>query len=215
MESLTVEQVKEMILQVAYGIIQREHELTAIDRKIGDGDHGIGMKIGFERVVEDLNIQSFSDIGSIFQVTAKAMLNSMGGASGVLFASLFLGIFKTSKGKKELNTNDLARGLAKSLEDIRKKGGASIGDKTMLDALGPAVASLMSNKDLDLELALSDGTKAAKEGLEQTKKYVAKFGRAKNLGSRTIGHQDAGATSIYFILYEMLSFVQKEKIKQI
>ncbi|GAA3014336.1 dihydroxyacetone kinase subunit DhaL [Tetragenococcus solitarius] len=214
MESLTVEQVKEMIVQVAYGIIQREPELTAIDRKVGDGDHGIGMKIGFERVVEELNIQNFSDVGSVFQVTAKTMLNSMGGASGVLFASLFLGVFKTSKYKKELNTTDLANGLAKSVEDIEKKGGASVGDKTMLDALEPAVTSLMSNKNLDLELALSDGTKAAKKGLEQTKKYVAKFGRAKNLGSRTIGYQDAGATSVYFILYEMLRFIQKEVRKQ-
>lgn len=84
----------------------------------------------------------------------------------------------------------------------------------MLDALEPAVISLMSNKDLDLELALSDGMKAAKEGLEKTKKYVAKFGRSKNLGSRVIGYQDAGATSIYFILYEMLNFVQKEVKKQ-
>lgn len=121
MESLTIEQVKEMILQVAYGIIQREPELTAIDRKIGDGDHGIGMKIGFESVIEDLNCQSFSDVGSVFQATAKAMLNSMGGASGVLFASLFLGVFKTSKDKKELNATDLANGLAKSVADIKKK----------------------------------------------------------------------------------------------
>jgi|SRR5699024_2776804 len=213
MDKLIAIQVKEMILQVAGGIIRNEPELTTIDRKIGDGDHGIGMKRGFEAVKENLTDKTVSDVGNVFQKTGMALLTSMGGASGVLFSSLFLGCFKKNKNKEYLTVTDFAEGLSQGLSDIKKKGGASVGDKTMIDSLEPAVQSLKDNPTNDFEEALSKATKAAQKGVEETKEYVAKFGRAKNLGKRSLGYQDAGATSVYIILNESLNYIRKEDEK--
>lgn len=210
METLSTIQVKEMTLKVAEKIIREEPELSSIDRKIGDGDHGIGMKIGFKKVIEELELKEFDNIGDIFKTTGMAMLNSMGGASGVLFGSFFLGLFKANKDKTVLDTEGLAMGLDQALKDVKKKGGADLGEKTMIDALQPAVESLIDNKNEPISVSLKKASIAAEVGVEKTKNYVAKFGRAKNLGKRALGYQDAGATSIYLMINEMSIYTMGE-----
>jgi dihydroxyacetone kinase-like protein len=208
MKTLSTTQVKEMTLKIAEKIIMEEPELSSIDRKIGDGDHGIGMKIGFKKVLEELEGKDFVNIGDIFKTTGMAMLNSMGGASGVLFSSFFLGLFKANKGKTILDTEGLAMGLEQALKDVKKKGGADLGDKTMIDALQPAVEILIENMNEPIAIALAKASIAAEAGVEKTKDYMAKFGRAKNLGERAIGYQDAGATSIYLMINEMSTYTK-------
>lgn len=208
MKTLSITQVKEMTLKIAEKIIMEEPELSSIDRKIGDGDHGIGMKIGFKKVLEELEGKNFVNIGDIFKTTGMAMLNSMGGASGVLFSSFFLGLFKANKGKTILDTEGLAMGLEQALKDVKKKGGADLGDKTMIDALQPAVEILIENMNEPIAIALAKASIAAEAGVEKTKDYMAKFGRAKNLGERAIGYQDAGATSIYLMINEMSTYTK-------
>lgn len=208
MKTLSTTQVKEMTLKIAEKIIMEEPELSSIDRKIGDGDHGIGMKIGFKKVLEELEGKDFVNIGDIFKTTGMAMLNSMGGASGVLFSSFFLGLFKANKGKTILDTEGLAMGLEQALKDVKKKGGADLGDKTMIDALQPAVEILIENMNEPIAIALAKASIAAEAGVEKTKDYMAKFGRAKNLGERAVGYQDAGATSIYLMINEMSTYTK-------
>ncbi len=100
----------------------------------------------------------------------------------------------------------------KSLAAIQERGGAKVGDKTMVDALAPAVEAMEANADKGFLEMLKAAEKAARQGMENTKKYVAKFGRAKSLLQRAVGHQDAGATSVYFILQGMREYVEDEMV---
>lgn len=110
--------------------------------------------------------------------------------------------------KETLGAADLAAMERKSLSAIQERGKAEVGDKTMVDALAPAVEALEANQDKGLLEMLKAAEEAAREGVENTKKYVAKFGRAKSLMERAIGHQDAGATSVYLIIQGMREFVE-------
>ena len=139
---------------------------------------------------------------------SKSMLMSMGGASGVIFGSLYLAGAKGMDPKSVITSKDLADMEKKSLEAIQERGGAQVGDKTMVDALSPAVDALAANADKGLLEMLKAAEESAKQGVEDTKKYVAKFGRAKSLLERAIGHQDAGATSVYLIFQGMREFVE-------
>ena len=111
-------------------------------------------------------------------------------------------------GKEALDAADLAAMERKSLAAIQERGKAEVGDKTMVDALAPAVDALEANKDKGLLEMLKAAEEAARVGMENTKKYVARFGRAKSLMERAIGHQDAGATSVYLIIQGMREFVE-------
>lgn len=112
--------------------------------------------------------------------------------------------------KSVLTAEDIADMERKSLAAIQERGKAEVGDKTMVDALAPAVEALEANKDKGLLEMLKAAEEAARCGMEDTKKYVAKFGRAKSLMERAIGHQDAGATSVYFIFQGMREFVEDQ-----
>ena len=140
------------------------------------------------------------------------MLMSMGGASGVIFGSLYLAGAKGMEAKGVLVPEDIAKMERKSLAAIQERGGAQVGDKTMVDALAPAVEALEANADKGLLEMLKAAEEAARQGMEDTKKYVAKFGRAKSLLQRAVGHQDAGATSVYFIFQGMREFVEDKMV---
>lgn len=209
MKTLTVDQTTEMIINVCNVIIDNKSYLTEVDSKIGDGDHGIGMSGGMEKAKSALtNKRPFSDINSVFYTTGMEMLNSMGGASGVIFGTLFLGGVKNLEPATELDGNLLTRIMKKSLEAIKERGKAQLGDKTMVDALEPAVIALENSNKENLIQLLSDAKDAAWQGVENTKSYVAKFGRAKSLLERAIGYQDAGATSVALIFDGMHQYVQ-------
>ena len=130
----------------------------------------------------------------------------MGGASGVIFGSMFLGGIKGYEKITELDGENLTKIMRGSLESIKTRGKAQVGDKTMVDALEPAVIAMEGADKEDLAALLKAAAEAAKEGVENTKKYVAKFGRAKSLMERAIGHQDAGATSVSIIFEAMYTY---------
>jgi dihydroxyacetone kinase len=136
------------------------------------------------------------------------MLMSMGGASGVIFGSLYLAGAKDMEEKGVLTPEDLAKMERKSLAAIQERGKAEVGDKTMVDALAPAVEALEANCDKGLLEMLRAAEEAAGQGVEDTKKYVAKFGRAKSLMERAIGYQDAGAASVWLIFQGMREYVE-------
>lgn len=201
MKTMTVEQVTDMIIYACDAIIENKPYLTDIDSAIGDGDHGIGMAGGMAKAKEALLAERpFPDVNAVFKTTGMSMLNSIGGASGVIFGTMFLG------GVKGMGALSLAKLMRGSLEAVKERGKAQPGDKTMVDALEPAVLAMENSTGDDLPAALAAAKDAAHKGVEDTKQYVAKYGRAKSLLERAIGHQDAGATSVAIIFEAMHSY---------
>lgn len=206
---LNAEDARNMLLYIADKVIAKKPYLTEIDSVIGDGDHGIGMAGGMQKAKKKLlKMQGEENAYAVFETAGQAMLMSMGGASGVIFGSLYLAGAKGMEAKAVLTADDLAGMERKSLAAIQERGKAEVGDKTMVDALAPAVEALEANRDKSLLEMLKAAEEAARQGMEDTKKYVAKFGRAKSLMERAIGHQDAGATSVWLIFQGMREFVE-------
>ena len=199
MKKIDTEEMRSLVLAIADRMIASKPLLTEVDSKIGDGDHGIGMETGFLAVRETLNGKSFSTINELFRQTGMAMLNSMGGASGVIFSSIFLGGVKGMPDMTEVTCADFAGMMGHSLEAIQKRGNAKLGDKTMVDAFAPACAAMDGYTGENFAELFACAAEAAYQGMENTKMYVAKFGRAKSLMDRAIGFQDAGATPVWLI----------------
>lgn len=209
--SLTASQVKDMFLYVGDKVIESKPLLTKIDSAIGDGDHGIGMSVGFKKVKENLESNEFSTVNDVFKTIGMSMISSMGGASGVIFGTMFVGGIKGLEPKDSLDLQLLSNIFNSSLNDIKERGKANLGDKTMIDAFQPAVEMLensAANNDSLVE-GLSNAETAANQGVENTKDFVAKFGRAKSLGERAVGHQDAGATTVSIIIKSMKEWVEQ------
>lgn len=213
MDKLNINQVKEMILYIAQEIIDNKAYLTEVDQKIGDGDHGIGMETGFTNVKNTIEQKQYASINDLFRDVGMAMLNSMGGASGVIFSAIFLGGQKDSGKEDKLTADEFAKMMEKSLNMIKRRGKAELGDKTMVDAFEPAVRAMAdySAGNKDFGGMLSAGELAAEQGMLATKNYVARFGRAKSLMERSIGCQDAGATSVYLMFRAMRKWAEKQK----
>lgn len=213
-ENLTEIEVKEMLVYIADKVIEQKDYLTAIDSAIGDGDHGLGMSGGMKKAKEALQIlEETNNVYTPFEVAGKAMLMSMGGASGVIFGSLYLEGTKGMQSRERLTAKDIAQMERKSLEAIKQRGKAQVGDKTMIDALEPAVESLEATCNNGLWETLQAAETSAKIGVEATKGYIAKFGRAKSLMERAIGFQDAGATSVWLIFQGMREYIENKKCK--
>ena len=209
LDSLNAADARNMLLYIADKIIAAKPYLTEIDSVIGDGDHGIGMAGGMQKVKKRLlRMEDETNVYAVFEEAGKAMLMSMGGASGVIFGSLYLAGAKDMEPKEVLTAADLAKMERKSLLAIQERGKAEVGDKTMVDALAPAVEAMEKAESESLLDMLKAAEEAARQGMEDTKKYVAKFGRAKSLMERAIGHQDAGAASVWLIFQGMKEFVE-------
>lgn len=183
---------------------QREY-LTSLDAAIGDADHGINMDRGFTAVLAKLQDVTDADIGTILKTVGTTLVSTVGGASGPLYGTAFLRAGLALAGKQELMASDIADGLRAALDGIVARGHAQRGEKTMVDALAPAVdaftASIAQGQDSDE--ALQVATEAAEEGMRQTIPMVATKGRASYLGERSAGHQDPGATSVVLLLRAM------------
>jgi dihydroxyacetone kinase-like protein len=186
--------------------IEREKDhLSELDAAIGDGDHGVNMAKCFREVKKKLPEIQTEDFEGIIKAVGMVVLNSVGGAMGALYGTFFLRLAQASAGKTELTLDDLVNMFQSAEKGILEIGKAKTGDKTLLDTLCPAVRSLekAANEHRSLEDALQEFESAAEAGMESTKDMIAKMGRASRLGERTLGHQDAGATSCYLILRAM------------
>ena len=152
---------------------------------------------------------SAEDVGTLFKDVGMVVMNSVGGAMGALYGTFFLKLSQSSAGKSEVNLSDLVGLFQTGEQGILDIGKANLGDKTLVDTLSPAVRAIEAaeKEGKPLAGALTDFEQAAKQGMESTRDMLAKMGRASRLGERTIGHQDAGATSCYFILRSLASAV--------
>jgi dihydroxyacetone kinase, phosphoprotein-dependent, L subunit len=208
-EKLSLPEFKGAMLAIADGMIASKDLLTQADQAIGDGDHGIGMARGFEAVEAMLSEKNFTQIEEIFFSTGSTLLSAIGGASGAIFGSFFLGAAKGVKGCTELDAPGFKNALAAGLETVKKRGGANIGDKTMVDALEPAVQAAMAYNGNSLgELCLQVYT-AAEAGMQRTKTFTAGIGKAKTLGERTLGFADPGSISIALIFKFFSDYVEQ------
>ncbi|MCB6202122.1 dihydroxyacetone kinase subunit DhaL [Extibacter muris] len=206
---LRAQDARRMLIYIADKIIEKKPCLTEIDSAIGDGDHGIGMAGGMKKAKEKLEkMADEENVYAVFEAAGKAMLMSMGGASGVIFGSLYLAGAKEMEPRPAITAGDLAQMEQKSLLAIQERGRAKVGDKTMVDALSPAVDAMKANCAQGLLPMLKAAEAAALQGVEDTKRYVAKFGRAKSLMERAVGYQDAGATSVWLIFQGMREYVE-------
>ena len=206
-EGLDIAAAREMILQIADAIIKAEPILSQADRDLGDGDHGLGMQRGFMAVKDALAANEFDSLQCLFSTVGQAMLRTMGGASGVVFGSLFLAGQKTLRGVDYFGSHELAHLLNQALADVMKRGGAKPGDKTMIDALHPAAVAAQAHINETLADALKVTAEAAQGGMEASKGMIATMGRAKTLGEKSLGLPDAGAVSVTIILKTMRDVV--------
>lgn len=176
-------------------------ELSALDSAIGDGDHGTTMKRAMDAVGKALEDSSDADLKTLLYNIGWGVMCIDGGSTGPLLGSLFMGMSDGAAGKTELDCEALAEMFEAGLAGVQKQSKAKVGDKTMMDALVPAVAAVTdeSKNGKTIREALAAGADAAHKGALATKEFVARFGRAKNLGERTLGCQDPGATSIALI----------------
>lgn len=176
--------------------------LSELDGAIGDGDHGVNMAKCFREVRRRLSGTDETDIGALLDQVGKVILNAVGGAMGALYGTFFLRASKEVRGKKEIGLDDLIRMFEAAEAGVVEIGKARPGDKTLLDALDPALRALKEAhaEGKPFPEALACLSEAARKGAESTKAMISRIGRSSRLGERTIGHQDAGATSCYFIL---------------
>jgi dihydroxyacetone kinase-like protein len=186
--------------EVGRTIINSRDELCRLDSLIGDGDHGIGMSHGFEGALKSLSEEKSEEIDKLMRSFGMGVISGAGGASGPLFGGLFTEGAKAVKGRQNIDAEAVKLWWKAALEATMRRGGAKLGDKTMVDALIPAVEALEASQSADLAELFQAAAKGAWEGVEKTKQYVAGQGRSRYVGERSIGHQDAGATSVAIIL---------------
>lgn len=191
-------------------IAQEAQYLTDLDAAIGDGDHGINMKRGFAAVSSKLETETTEDCGAVLKLVAMTLISTVGGASGPLYGTAFLKAAQKANGKTELNKEDALELLTAAVDGIQFRGKADRGEKTMLDLLIPLKEAYAEALEADMSLEETKQKLLAvmDESIAYTKTIRATKGRASYLGDRSIGHQDPGATSSYFLIKTLLDQVK-------
>jgi phosphoenolpyruvate---glycerone phosphotransferase subunit DhaL len=186
---------KRLIEAVANAVIAHAEELTTLDQAIGDGDHGLNMKRGFEAVLADADALAAKPTPDMLKAIGMHLVMKVGGASGPLFGTLFMALAKDLPADPTLD--DLAPGLGGAIEAVKARGKSAVGQKTMLDALAPVQAELARTDKADLAARLKSTVANAAQATAPMK---AIRGRASYLGDRSIGHIDPGARSVWLIV---------------
>ena len=188
--------------EIANSIRVERDYLVQLDAAIGDGDHGINMTRGFEAVVLAFSTESGGSPGKLMTLAGKTLISAVGGASGPLWGSALRRAGRTLGDEPSVTPEQFVSALEAGLAAVQDLGQAKAGDKTMVDALAPAIAVLRKSvaAGQPLEIAVHEARSAAEEGMRATVPMQARKGRASYLGERSIGHQDPGAPSAVLIL---------------
>lgn len=202
--------IKEILKSINKVLDENKLYLSELDAKIGDGDHGLNMNKGFKAVVQKIDTIPDDDIRNIIKGSGMALVSNVGGASGPLYGTAFMKASIRVSGKGEISIEDFIKMLEEALGGIKMRGKSTLGEKTMIDALEPAIeqGKIALDKGLSSKEILFNIQNAAYEGMISTKNIIATKGRASYLGERSIGHQDAGATSMYLILKTIYEEIQ-------
>ena len=181
--------LKAAMLVAADAIIDAEPELTRIDKVIGDGDHGIGMKTGFTAIRRQLEKTDYSTPYDLFHACGLCLVKSMGGSSGVLFGTLLIGGLEAIRNKDILDGSDMCSFLSGGIDAVVRRGKAKAGYKTMVDALLPAKEDMQKalEETNDIDRILAAGEAGALRGVEETKAMLPRLGRSKGFRESALG----------------------------
>src|ERR671932_1225703 len=183
---------------MAAAMEEHRRSLTTLDSEIGDGDHGNNMHRGFQAALERLEGADVSTPADVLKAVSMALIGKVGGAAGPLYGTAFLRASSALGDKEEVSAEDAAGALDAALGGVKQRGKAEVGDKTIVDALQPAVeAAKEAAGEGSVAAVLRAAAGAAQEGAESTVPMTARRGRASYLGARAAGHRDPGATSTY------------------
>ena len=212
-KEIDLDDLKRMLYGAVEVIREKHVYLSEMDTAVGDGDHGVTMLRAMNGVKMAVDNFQQNDAKSLINDVGMALLNVDGGATGPLFGSLFLGMAEALGDQQTIDSQTLAKMFEAGQAELLRQTSAKVGDKTMVDALVPAVAAMRRAADEgnDPSEMLSKAYEAADKGAVSTKALRAHFGRAKNQGDRTIGHQDPGATSTAFIFQGMREGLLEKK----
>jgi dihydroxyacetone kinase-like protein len=190
-----------VVREMAAAMEENRRYLTKLDSEIGDGDHGNNMYRGFQAALERLDGADPSTPADVLKIVSMALVSKVGGAAGPLYGTAFLRASTALQDRDEVSAEDAAEALEAALGGIRQRGKAEAGDKTIVDALEPAVeAAKGAAADGSVAQVFRAAADAAEEGAEATVPLTARKGRASYLGDRARGHRDPGATSTYYLL---------------
>jgi phosphoenolpyruvate---glycerone phosphotransferase subunit DhaL len=206
--TLNSEQTRTLISRALQSLADRVAYLNELDRATGDGDHGTTIARGVKSVLRDLEAAPPLNVNEVFIVVGKGMMKSMGGASGILYG-VFFRAAQNAPVTTQLDRRTLSELLHLGLGSLQQKTKAEVGDKTMIDALVPALLAFDQAGTDSLSQALDAAAAAAEKGAESTVAMLAKFGRAKTLGERAVGTQDPGATSMALLFRGMAEAAAK------
>ena len=213
-EKIELNDFHSILIAISKTLTANRNYLCELDSVIGDGDHGITISSGFEKIVKTIEGKDFTDSAELLKAAGSSFMATVGGTTGPIFGYLFIGM--GNKLKEISNGENIPVGIDEffimveaATEKIMKLGGAKPGDKTMIDALYPAINSLQQSvkEKLSTGEAFKLMAAAALSGAQSTKELIASKGRARYAGERAIGYQDAGATSLYMILNEFNIYI--------
>jgi len=198
----SLEATTKVIEEMAAAMEEHRKYLTKLDSEIGDGDHGNNMRRGFAAVLDRLKDTQPSSPADVLKAVSMALIGKVGGAAGPLYGTAFLRASAALSGD-EVSPQDAASALEAALGGIKQRGKAEVGDKTILDALAPAVEAAKEaagSEDATVAAVLRAAAEAAEKGAESTVPLTARKGRASYLGARAEGHKDPGAASTQLLL---------------
>jgi dihydroxyacetone kinase-like protein len=191
----------EVVREMAAAMEEQRRYLTKLDSEIGDGDHGNNMHRGFQAALERLDGADPSSPADVLKTVSMALVSRVGGAAGPLYGTAFLRAATALQGKDDVSAEDAAEALEAALGGVKQRGKAEVGDKTIVDALEPAVeAAKGAASDRSVAGVFRAAADASAEGAKSTIPLTARKGRASYLGPRSQGHQDPGATSTHYLL---------------
>jgi dihydroxyacetone kinase-like protein len=208
-KALTLSQVAKALAYVAQSAMANAEKLRELDAATGDGDLGVTMTVGWKAVLEALpQLEQQGDIGKILAQAGMTFNRAAASTFGVLLATAMMRAGRQLQGKAEATLEDLMRALEAALQGVKERGKADVGDKTMLDAMAPALAALQeaASKGQSLPEALAQAAAAAEEGAAKTAGLKPRFGRAAWLGERAAQVQDPGATAVALMLRALADF---------
>ena len=206
-ETLNPNDVREMLIAISDKIIESEELLSEADRRLGDGDHGLGMKRGFTAAKIQLEALEPTTVGQVFSTTGITLMSTMGGASGAVMGILYQNGGTALGDADSLDAAGLSIFMTAALEGVTNLGGAKPGDKTMVDALAGAQEAAAASVGLSLAEAMKAVSDGATAGMEATIAMIATMGRAKTLGEKSIGHPDPGAVSVSIMFQVATAYV--------
>ena len=208
--SIDIDNVKSILQSVAIDLKSHSEELRQLDAKVGDGDLGVTIELASQAMTDYLASSSETDIGKLLAQCGMNINKVSPSTFGTILASAFMGGGKAVVGKEKIGVNELIMIGEGAVENIKKRGKAEAGDKTLLDALIPAVGRLKDNTagGINEQESLESAVKSAEDGMKSTVDMKAKFGRAQWFQEGSVGVQDGGATAIFYMIKSFAEHLQ-------